>query len=215
METKRIVSVFDNALDVVTMGGEPALDYAVTRDEEQLAILPGQEPTWFHTKRITARAFRWVQEAESVAERQRRAFLVGVTRIDNLTDEETGAHVATMTPSGEMRIGKGVSTKWTDGEMARIAPAYISDVGDWVYGRSFLPRGNEGLYVPPPSSRTALAAKLAFLARAARLAALRSATSRPAATPETEPGQSSTAPPGSEATTPAPSEKPTDAPATG
>lgn len=193
-KTMKVVSVWDMAIDAVAMA-EVSMDYARTRDERLLVLVPGKEPTYFHIRRIPASVFPWVQDGETAFARQRRAFEMAVTRIDNLVGTD-GTAVRSMAPSERTRIGAAEVEHMSAADMALIAPAYIEDVGDWCYGRSFLPPGSEALYQPPRGSATALAVRLTYEAREASRNRARSANSPSAvATPNESSSPSSDARP--------------------
>lgn len=195
-DTVKVASVWDMAIDAVSMA-EGGLEYAKTRDPKILALVPGKEPTWFHIRRIPASVFPWVQDGETNFARQRRAFEMSVTRIDNLVTPD-GTTVKSMGASERTRIGTSEVEHMSAADMALIPPAFIEDIGDWCYGRSFLPPGSGALYQPPPGSRTALVVRLAYEAQTARRALAPSANSHgAAATPSGSSSPSSDEPPAS------------------
>ena len=197
----KVASVYDLALDPVAMG-EDGLEYARTRDAGLVKLRVDRKPTWFHLQRIDANAFtQYVQAGATEHERRRRAFQLSVTMVENLVSTKTDDHgkptvFTALNPSGQQQTVSGATIRHlTDSEMALIPPAFVEDVGDFAYARSFLAPGSEAFYQPPRSSLTLWAARLSAAARAAmRKAASESASSQPAATTPTQPSPSSEAP---------------------
>lgn len=144
----RIVSLLDSALDREAMA-ESWNEYLRSRNPELVKQRPGMKLTWFHLRWIPTDVFtQYVDAVDNVAERSRRAFLVGVERIEGWRFFDDGP---IETKGGTARYRGSVSELpvWSEAEVNAFPPRYIREIGEVSYLRSFLGRGTEVSYPPP------------------------------------------------------------------
>lgn len=147
----KVASVLDSAIDLDKMA-ETLVDYAKTRDEATLKLKPGKDVTWFHIRRIpTSMMDRYVLEATSLAEQNRRAFCVSVVKVDNLCATD-GRKIAALEPTGKMDTPSGQRSMWTEEELELFAPQYTQEIGSLARQRSFLVPGSAASLLLPPLS---------------------------------------------------------------
>jgi hypothetical protein len=82
----RVLSINDPAIDTARMTQQQIRDYFETRDEAKIApfLKSDARPMWFHVREIPRRLMKQVAAVELAAFRNERAFLAGVTAIENL-----------------------------------------------------------------------------------------------------------------------------------
>ena len=158
-ELVKIVSLADPALDVTAMG-KLVSTYARKRDPALVKEIVGSKLAWFTIRRIPTGLFqRVVLEGVSEADRHRRAFVVGVSSIQNLycTDERVRERFE---PAGNAAAAHGQISIWTDEQMDLIAPAYVEEIGSVAETYSFLAPNSVVSYVLPQSSVRVLTARV-------------------------------------------------------
>lgn len=136
---QKVASVLDPALDLMAMEALEIRDYWKSRDPALVKVRAGALLTWFHVQYIPTDLYQsFVATAPSESERRQRAFMVGVTKIENLIDTN-GDRRPVIAPSGETVTGKRV---FQMDELNLISPAYVDEIGGVVNTFSFLPRGS-------------------------------------------------------------------------
>jgi hypothetical protein len=147
----KVASVLDSAIDLDKMA-ETLVEYAKTRDEGLLKLKPGKAVTWFHIRRIpTSLIDRYVLEATSMSEQNRRAFSVAVIKAESLYTTD-GRQVHALEPTGKIDTPAGKLSMWTEEELELFAPQYTQEIGSLARQRSFLVPGSAASLLLPPSS---------------------------------------------------------------
>ena len=195
----KVASLLDSALDTTAMG-EDLVKYAQTRDATLVKEKPGEHATWFHVRRIPTSLYqRFVMEATSDVDRRKRAFQVGIVRIENILTTED-VLLQNLVPTEHVQTPVGDLACFSDKQLEAIPACFIEEIGEVANVRAFLP-GKSALSFPLRGSLLAvLEWRLSLDAGEIRLNAPKSSEQR-----------------SSEPTAPkhdASSEKPTDATAT-
>lgn len=137
----RAVVHYDPALDLTEKQRE---EYAENRpDPSTLAVLPGMKPTVYHVRPISKKMMRqFVSTAEDVTTRATRAFLVGVSRVDNVVNEDTGELLTCVEPTGIVKNADGSELRvWNDAELEILSTWAVAEIGAVAFAYSDFPRG--------------------------------------------------------------------------
>lgn len=144
----RVVSVLDPAIDRDVMTVADMNEYVRTRDFSKLRFVPGVEPQVYHIREIPHGLWeRYVKSASTLSdeERWRRAFLCGVTRVENLYQRD-GTTIPDWDPP---KAAPGLDVM-ADAALERFWPAEREEIGALVLHHSFLhPRIAPSYPLPP------------------------------------------------------------------
>lgn len=169
----KVASILDSALDTQGMG-ENLVKYAQTRDPSLVKEKPGERVTWFYVRRIPTSLYqRYVMEATSEVDRRKRAFQVGVAKIENIVTN-SGTTLQQLMPTATAQTVSGELEHFSERELEEIAPAFIEEIGEVANVRAFLP-GKSALSFPLQGSfLRALELRLSLDAAEIRMSAQRS-----------------------------------------
>lgn len=162
-----VYSVMDTALDVLDMPGG-GQRYQHTRDESEVKIKPGATPTKFIVGRISGDAFTaLVNSQHTDSMKYREAFRLGVLRIENLVDQETGETIPVFMPDDRRQLPGNNVACFSDVDLLKVAPVFIEEIGSVAFARGFLPVNSVDSFVPPLSLRVAFAGRVSSQAAVA------------------------------------------------
>lgn len=166
----KVASILDSALDSQAMGAD-LVKYVQTRDPSLVREKPGERVTWFYVRRIPTSLYqRYVMEATSEVDRRKRAFQVGVAKIENLTTN-SGTTLQQLMPTEVAHTASGELEHFSEKQLEEIAAAYIEEIGEVANVRAFLP-GKSALSFPLQGSfRRALEMRLSLDAAEIRMSA--------------------------------------------
>ena len=160
-KSMKVYSVVDRAVDVIGMGRD-AQRYMRTRDPAIVKLHPGQKPTVFTLKRIDVDAFQaFVMDAPTDVQRQREAFRLAVSGVEDLVSAQTGHAIPRFAPSDSRTLWGNRIPCYSDDDLLHVAPVFVEEIGAVAFARSFLPPNSEGSYLPPPLLRAAYMGRLA------------------------------------------------------
>lgn len=157
--TFRVVSVMDPAIDTDRMTQADMIAYYEKRDEKLIApfIKPGEKPVWYHVREVPRRLWSsYVAADPSPTVRNERCFLAGVTKVENLPQDDGGT-----LPAFELTKLGGFDVIAED-QLVRFSPQEVDEIGAVIWTHSFLARKTARIYQVPPTSREVLSMR-AFL----------------------------------------------------
>lgn len=167
-QPERMLSLFDPALDLHAMDGKDELqDFMRTRSPEAAKLHPDMRPMIFHVGDIDPATFvSHVETAPTEIEKFVRAFRYGVRRVDDFVGRD-GKGPMPLTPA-EKTTGAGGMTieSLSDEQVRQFAPAYLRDIGERVFYRSFFDPRSAATWRPRPSSAAAFLVLLSSQAAA-------------------------------------------------
>jgi hypothetical protein len=188
--TREVVSVHDEALDLLEMGDSLA-EWSKTRERSLERLLQGARPIVFHVEPVsTSMFYEYVRGGPTPEAEHKRAFEICVRQIDNLG----GNRASSLTPSGDVRAPEGGSIKaWSKRDLAALSPelsaSLVEDIGAWAWSAVFFSHQRRRHSPLPPRSRDAAIERIGELAverRRTRIMQSTAATSQAQAT-EPEP----------------------------
>lgn len=154
-----VVSVLDDALDVVSMGGDLQA-YRSERDPDLIREKPGNTLTRFYVGRMRASVLEgYVAQAANDYESFIRAFRVGIAKVTHLVDIMGITH-ETVEPSSSFHLGGTEVRCFSDEQMELIAPVYKQEIGQAAWSMSFFGRATKPYFHQPPSLLLALADRI-------------------------------------------------------
>lgn len=163
-ERFQLVSVLDEEL---AMTYQERLAYAGTRDFGKIKLVPGGKPITYHVREIPHALWEsYVDAAESPADKYRRAFMVGLERVDNLPTDDGALRERWVPNTKNARTDLIVLG---EDDLHLFSPAERQEIGSVIYMHSFLPKWTAATYLLPSSLHepmTALAYRLAELSLA-------------------------------------------------
>lgn len=177
-ERFQVVSVLDEDLD---MTYQERLAYAGERDYSKVKLKPGRKAVVYHVREVPHQLWEsFVDAGDSQSEKYRRAFMVGVERVDHLPIDDGSLRERWVPNTKNARTDQIVMS---DDDLQLFSPAERQEIGSVVYNHSFLPKRIAATYLLPSSLHEPMTA-LAY-----RLVEQSLATT--AATPSAEPSDSS------------------------
>lgn len=132
-ERIEVICVHDPAIDTKSMTVEQMMEYAKTRDQKVLRMVPGVAPTVFHCREVPQALWTsYIMGGGTEAELLERCFLAGVERVENLFGRD-GVCIPDWQPprDSEDRMQRE--------SLKRFAPAEVLEVGQAIWQHSFLP----------------------------------------------------------------------------
>ena len=207
----RIASLVDPALDIERISDLNEL--IRTRDPALTLERPGMRLAWFTLRDIPASAWSsYVMVGASDSEQRRRAFIMAVASVENLTDRQGKVRAGMLTGTFKYGGPHGTRTVWSDAEVDELfAPAIVEDIGEVARVRAIVPFGAELRFLAPPSSLAALMARVRV--RAEELASSQALKGHPPGQPAPRPkpdGDGATAAPATGSQTASPAGPPTE-----
>jgi hypothetical protein len=179
---QKVCSILDPAVDLLAMG-ETVRDYIQKRDPALVKTRAGQNPAWFHLRRVpTSLYMRFVAEASSDADRRRRAFQASLVYAENVTLAD-GRTFSQWEPRGTTAGPNGPIPFVTDQDLDAFTPATVEEIGAIAEARSFLAEGSAITYTLPPTLPRALAHRISQDAEAVMVQESSSPAPEPQATP--------------------------------
>lgn len=149
----RMVSSTDSAVDWLAMDGQGVNRYLETLDESTLRFRAGETPTWFYLGDIPRSVMvRSVKSAPTEIEVRFRAFMWGVTKIENLYGK-SGAIYPMIEPQGEAQGPQGTIRYWTDAQIEEVAPIYLEEIGYYAFQKNDMDPKGERRWLALASSR--------------------------------------------------------------
>lgn len=149
-EAFKTISVLDPALDTESLTKKELYSFVTTRD---FAIVdgkwvPGMKPTIFHVHEVPHGLWEQYVMSGTSSDQERclRAFIAGVSKVENLVGED-GVALTAWQPAEQ----RGKHILMTDAESARFSPAEREEIGSVIFNHSFLPR-RMPLFSPLPYS---------------------------------------------------------------
>lgn len=150
----RVVSLRDEAIDwfAMTREGVTPRDYAASRDQAAVRVLPGAHARWFTLLPLDTPTVGMVEECANDAAKLVRAFRYAVASVENFE----GPGVALRPTLTIPWVNGTTRTIWNDAEIERLAnfaggQRTIYEMGELAYERALEGNGRSGgaLFTPP------------------------------------------------------------------
>ena len=150
------VCSFDPAIDKEATSVDAIVALARERDMSGVRFVPGVLPTLFTVREIPHQLWEsFVENCSTDEERYRRAFMVGVVKVENVYQKDDVC-VSVWTGSGTRKHRETQQHILDEDDLECFSPAERQEIGAAAYWHSFLPRRIKSGFQLPRSSLSTL-----------------------------------------------------------